>query len=227
MIEKLDPYQGKMADLATIFITPKIEASRRGKDYQVEGYDYFNTIFKGFSDICETIETIEMLLVMIEVKPPRSRRISIDLYFKHIVASYLSEVYILKERLNSYATKISRLYNKTISSTGVKKDFDQIYSQIKESLGNINKARNHHVHLQRHSDHDLNWLSSLKLVSERDEYFREGLNSQIKILQHKWKQRVSDNNEALGKLLTRYFDVIFEVITIDDKIVLPVTSCDK
>jgi hypothetical protein len=122
MIESLESYQGKMAHLAKTFIIPIKEASDRGEDFEPEGYADFFTIFNGFTDICETIETIDMLLILVEQDPPRSKRISIALYFKHIIASYLSEVYILKERLNSYATKTSRMYAKVDPSLDVKMD---------------------------------------------------------------------------------------------------------
>ena len=210
-----------MADLAKTFIIPIKEASDRGEDFEPEGYDDFYKIFKGFTDICETIETIEMLLILVELNPPRSKRVSIDLYFKHIIASYFSEVYILKERLNSYATKISRMYAKSNPSLNINKDFDGLYSSIKVSLEGISNTRNLHVHSERHSDKDLNWLSSLKLVSDSDESFEQGLNYQYKSLKRKWKQQISDNNEAMVKLLVSYFDTIFKLISVGGEIILP------
>lgn len=221
MIESLESYQGKMADLAKTFIIPIKEASDRGEDFEPEGYADFYMIFKGFTDICETIETIDMLLILVELNPPRSKRISIDLYFKHIIASYLSEVYILKERLNSYATKTSRMYAKVDPSLDVKKDFEKLYSSIKDSLEGINNTRNSHVHSERHSDQDLNWLSSLKLVSDSDDSFKENLGYQYKKLKIKWKKQISDNNEVMVKLLTTYFDTIFKLISVDGEILLP------
>ncbi len=221
MIENLKSYQGSMTDLAKTFIIPIKEASDRGEDFEPDGYDDFYKIFQGFTDICETIETIEMLLILVELNPPRSKRISVDLYFKHIVGSYLNEVYILKERLNSYATKVSRMYAKSNPSLDIKKDFDSLYSSIKDSLEGINNARNSHVHSERHSDHDLNWLSSLKLVSDSDESFKENLHHQYKTLKIKWKKLISDNNGVMVKLLISYFDTIFKLISVDGEIVLP------
>jgi hypothetical protein len=221
MIESLESYQGKMADLAKTFIIPIKEASDRGEDFEPEGYADFYKIFNGFTDICETIETIDMLLILVELNPPRSKRISIDLYFKHLVASYLNEVYILKERLNSYATKTSRMYFKGNPSLDVKKDFEKLYSSIKDSLEGINNARNSHVHSERYSDQDLNWLSSLRLVSNSDDSFKETLHNQHKKLKIEWKKQVTDNNKALVKLLKTYFDTIFELISVNGDIVLP------
>lgn len=221
MIESIESYQGKMADLAKSFIIPIKEASDRGEDFEPEGYAGFYKIFKGFTDICETIKTIDMLLILVGLNPPRSKRISIDLYFKHLVASYLSEVYILKEQLNSYATKTSRMYAKVDPSLDVKKDFEKLYARTKDSLEGINNTRNLHVHSERHSDQDLNWLSSLKLVSDSDDSFKGSLGYQHKKLKIKWKKQISDNNEAMAKLLRTYFDTIFKLISVNGEIVLP------
>ncbi|WP_299979081.1 hypothetical protein [uncultured Pseudoteredinibacter sp.] len=221
MIDDLESYQGEMAEFAKTFIVPMKEASDRGEEFEPDGYDDFYKIFKGFTDICETIETIELLLVLVGLNPPRSKRISIDLYFKHIIASYISEIYILKERLNSYATKISRMYSKADPSLDIKADFDDLYSRIKDSLEGINNTRNLHVHSERYSDFDLNWLSSLRLVSEVDDSFELALNCKYKELKAKWKKQVFDNNKAIAKLLTSYFDTIFRLISVDGKIVLP------
>jgi hypothetical protein len=221
MIESLKSYQGKMANTVRAFVLKINEVSDKDDECVPDGYDDFRKIFKGFMDICETIETIDMLYILVGINPPRSRLVSVDLYLKHLISSYLSEVYILKERLNSYATKISRMYAKVDPTLDVKDDFEQLYASIKKSLEGINNTRNLHVHSERHSDEDLDWLSSLKLVSDTDNSFKDSFDYQYKKLRIKWKKQISDNNEVMVKLLTNYFDVIFKLISVDGEIVLP------
>ncbi len=221
MIDCLKSYQGKMANFAKTFMIPRQEALNRGEEFKPEGFSNFEKIFFGFMEICETVETIEMILILVSINPPRSKKISVDLYFKHVISSYLSEVYILKERLNTYATKISRMYKKANLSHGIETNFDALYANIKNQLKDINSKRNDHVHNKRHSDDMLTSLALLKFVSDIDESFREGLNIQYKILKINWKQFMLANNEEMVKLLINYFDIIFEWITVDGDIVLP------
>lgn len=221
ILDQFETYQGLMADFASKFIIPIKDAEDKGEDFEPEGYDDFYKVFSGFTDICETIETIELLQVMIEVNPPNSRRISVDLYCKHVVSSYLSEVYILKERLNSYATKISRMYLRSKFALSDTKGVDHLYFKIKKSMESINNTRNTHVHSHRYSDNDLNWLSSLKLVSDHDDKFKVGLRNQYKLVRQKWSQQIFENNRVMITLLQEYFNDIFKVICLDGEIVLP------
>ena len=227
ILDSFTKYQGLMADFAKKYIMPMKDASDQGEEFLPERFEEFYKIFNGFNEILETLETIEMLQSMMKLNPPRGKTISVDLYYKHIISSYISEIYILKERLNAYAKVIARTYFKDGDLNCRLDDLDHLHTKIKESTKSINDTRNNHVHMQRHSDTDLNFLSTLRLVSDQDYCYRDSLKVQTKFVRRNWAEQFSNNNKAMDLLLVDYFEDIFRVICVKDEVLLPINSSKK
>ena len=133
-------------------------------------------------------------------------------------------MYILKERLKTYLIKIQRKYKKVIDEEKLDHIISRLMRVITESLSAItgkDGVRNKHVHSEKYSDHELNWLSRTTfLAGFHDEYVIHSKEA-YKIAQKKWYKTVKNNNVELKKLIDIYLDTIYSIITVDGKIVLP------
>lgn len=134
------------------------------------------------------------------------------------------EMYILKERLKTYAIKIQRKYAKAIGEESVTKVIESLMKIITESLGNITGdggIRNLHVHAKRFTDDELNWLSSTTFLTAFNNEFKVHSKTAYKSAKNKWEKAIGNNNRELNKLIDLYFNTIYSIISVDDKVVLP------
>ena len=133
----------------------------------------------------------------------------------------MQEVYILKERLNSYATKLKRVYSKTERKTRFDKQVAPLFKLVEESFKGIVNTRGRHVHSYRYSDDDLDCLSSLTFISAFNEDFVDDAKFEYRWVQRTWRLRVKENNKQTMKLLDVYFDRMYEAVTDNGKVVVP------
>lgn len=160
-----------MARWGAEYTAPIIENNQKGTLAEPSKHKTFNTIFYGFSEITDTFEALKLSEVLISLAPPKSKKISNDKYIKYLVSTYLQDVYILKERLNSYATKLKRLYAKAGCDETIYTYIEPIFSFVKDSLDNSVKRRGVHVHANRYSDGDLDNVAQMALISNYDDKF--------------------------------------------------------
>ncbi len=213
-------FEKLMANWAVAYIKPIHEAHQRGeKKFEVD--PFFEKTFKGFMEISSTVEALRLTQVFVSLSPPRSRRIKKPEYLKYHVSLYLQEIYILKERLNSYATKIQRSYSKDSRKHVADAKIKPLFEMVKKSMDGLVLTRGSHVHEMRYSDEDLDRVSMFSLVSDADQEFEEALKLSYRLAKSTWKERIKTNNEELMKLLDYYFDELYEVITINDEVHIP------
>lgn len=213
-------YEKLMANWAAAYIKPIHEADQRGE--QIPPVDpFFEKAFKGFMEISSTIDALRLTQVFVSLSPPRSRRIKKSEYLKYHVSLYLQEVYILKERLNSYATRIQRAYSKGSRKHLADAKIKPLFEIVKNSMDGLVLTRGAHVHDMRYSDEDLDRVSMFSLASDASQEFEEALKLSYRLAKSTWKERIKKNNEATMKLLDFYFDELYGVITINDEIHTP------
>ena len=145
-----------------------------------------------------------------------------------VLHNYLQEMFILKERLNKYATLIQRKYKKTQNKEFLETLIPPLFKIIGSFLDCITAensgVRNKHVHSKRFMDEELSWLSSTIFLAEFDEKFEIESKNAYVIAQKKWYNLIEVNNQELLKLFDVYFNTIYTVITINDKVNLPKSS---
>lgn len=185
-------------------------------------YETYKTIFFGFMEIENTFNALELTEILVSIAPPRSKRINKDEYIKYLVNTYLQEIYILKERLNAYAKKLKRLYNRFGRQALVSKYIDPIiFRSVDATLGGIIKTRGEHVHLNRYSDDKLDKISQLALMSKYDQSLKPLYKSSYKAIQVLWTSRIKTNNKETLRLLDQYFDNIAQVIKENGVVYIP------
>lgn len=199
---------------------------------QEEGKSFINQtttnfiIFNGYSEIKNTYDTLNLIEKFLSINPPDIEGIDYSNYLIYHIHNYLNEMYILKERLKSYATQISRKYKKDIN---VKSLIGLLIPLITNVLSCIvaegkDGARNLHVHHERFMDEEMKWLSSTTFLSKHHKEFEIHAQKAYDIAQRKWINVIQNNNLELIKLFDIYFDTIYSIITINDVIVLPKDS---
>jgi len=219
-MEAYERYEMLMTDWASEYIRPFV--SKKKKEEIPEQFRvFFTKLFFGFTEISSAVEALKLGEVLISLAPPRSTQINRDEYLKYHINAYLQEVYILKERLKSYITKLKRVYSKTKQKNRFDKQTSPLFKFVKVSFEDVVNTRSDHVHSYRYSDDHLDRLSSLTLISRYKEDFIDDAKLKFKWVQRTWKQRVKENNKQTMKLLDIYFDRLYEAVTKDGRVVVP------
>ena len=217
-------FEKLMANFAPSFIGPIAKQKLEDSNFfsTQEGMKF--TIFNGFSEISDSLNTLKLIEQFIKIDPPTENGINYSNYLTYHVHNYLQEMYILKERLKTYSTKIERKYSKVLGKDTVKSIIESLMKIILESLSCITGdagVRNIHVHAKKFKNEELNWLSSTTFLADFHDEFK--LESQVAYdkAKNKWIRVVSNNNEELNKLIDIYFNVIYTIVSVDGKVVLP------
>lgn len=226
-MSKLDGYlkfEKLMADFAPSFIGPLAEEKLKDENFfsTQEGIEF--VIFNGFSEISDSLKTLNLIEKFIKINPPKENGINYSNYLTYHVHNYLQEMYILKERLRTYSKKVKRSYSKVIDNNILDKAIESLMKIILDALNGItgsDGARNKHVHTEKFKDEELNWLSSTTFLSDfHDEFTIKSEHAYLKA-KDKWSTTVENNNQELNKLIDIFFNTIYALISIDDKVVLP------
>ena len=215
-----DKYQTLMAIWADEYMRPFVNPEKRNKVPE-RSKAFLTKLFFGFMEISGTVEALKLSEVLISIAPPRSNKIKRDDYLRYHINAYLQEVYILKERLNSYATHLKRVYLKTEHNPHFERNAEPLFYLVKEGLANWIHTRGHHVHAYRYSDPALERLSAITLISNYQYDFVDAAAFEYKIVQRTWKNRIATNNQQTTKLLDLYFDRMYEAVTKNGKVVVP------
>lgn len=213
-------FQSAMSDLSGEYIKPAWEAKKNGMVLTRPTDSAFDSLFLGFHEISNTVEALHLAEVIVGLAAPRSSKIKKDEYLKFLVGAYLQEVYILEQRLKSYAKKVCRLYNKP-------NEVQPITKLIQDVFGGIILTRGAHVHSKRYSDQQLDALSNLTFISTYKKEFLEEMHFEYKFVQTYWRKTIKSNNAATHKFLNIYFDFLFAHISRSGKLTLPRTGKGK
>lgn len=186
--------------------------------FKIEQNTYEFFLFDGYTEIVNVINTLELIEKFIDAEPPKIDGINYANYLNYHIHSYFQEMYILKERLKTYATQINRKYKK-ISDSILFEHIKEMINETIDSLRNITGdrgVRNLHVHDKKFTDQELNILGSTSLlVDTKHTGFDELLDSAYNHNKKKWTETISKNNEIIKILIEQYFGDLLKVITKD------------
>jgi len=217
-------FEKLMADFTAGFMKPLVEKKLDDSEFTSKQTGIEFIIFNGFTEISNSISTLRLIEKFVSITPPNEEGIDYSNYLTYHVHNYLQEMYILKERLKTYATKIQRRYAKAIDEKSVTTVIESLIKIITESLKNITGdggARNLHVHAKKYADEELNWLSSTTFLAAFDDEFKIHSKVAYESAKNKWQKTIENNNRELSKLIDLYFNTIYSIISVDGKIILP------
>ena len=216
-----EDYQKLMADWTKRLLEPHMDAIKAGKPFVNSQEQLLDTIFNGFIDISDTYEALVLSETLISVAPPRSKKIEHDKYIKYVVNTYLQDVYILKERLNSYATKIMRIHNKSGRENLTIEHIKPLFEIIKNKFQGIVDVRGGHVHAERYSDSELSDASFMALVSNNSSNFKFEYTDSLTKAKVIWYERMKTNNIETKNVLDLYFKSLIRVVKDGDSVFTP------
>jgi hypothetical protein len=216
-----EQYQKIMANWATETLGPHKDSIVAGETVELKNQDFFHMIFRGFTEITDTFEALEFSATLLSVASPRSKKVAKEKYIRFVVNTYLQDVYILKERLNTYATKIKRAHKRMGRTELVEAHVEPLFESVKTKLQELVNVRGGHVHQERFRDERLSEASSLEFLvqfDDRFEFYYERTATQAK---RDWHDRIVSNNKATKVILNDYFGGMLRVVAESDRVITP------
>lgn len=221
VMDNIEKYQRLMADWAAQVLGPHTDKIAAGESIDFDGKDDFEVIFRGFMEITDTYEALEFSAKLLSVASPRSKKIAKEKYIRFVVNTYLQDVYILKERLNAYATKIKRMHDRMGRSGLTEAHIQPLFTPVKEQLQGLVDVRGAHVHQTRFSDERLSEASSFELLVQFDSKFEFYYERTVTQAKREWRKRIESNNKATKKILNEYFGGLLQVVAENDEVITP------
>lgn len=174
---------------------------------------HFGKIFYGFIEINNCFDNMNDILLYIR-RYPYGNNASRVRYLRYNVENFFNEVYILKERLISYATKIERAFKSTEYEKVVHEVIQPLYKVISDTLKPIIDIRGHHVHVARYSDRGFDKLSSLELVIKTGDLpqFVDHFMREYKTERKRWIATLAKVTETVKYLLDVYFERLYIIV---------------
>ena len=178
---------------------------------------FFREVFYRFIEIDTSYIALKDIEVYIGRFPYSKDNISKVRHLHYNISNYMNEIYILKERLSAYLTKIGRLYRKDRRHQKILKSTRPIFKMVTNTLSGITKIRGIHVHQLRYKDKDLERLNTLELLVRNDggdfiEQLPDYYELEYKKIRRKWKKIVKQNNKTLRELLNIYFGGLLKIL---------------
>lgn len=177
---------------------------------------FLSILFDGLVEISESRYNLRDSELYINRFPYRKTRISRARYICYVKTNYFNELYILKERLNAYITKIIRAYKKDENRySHVFTYINPLYQIVSQSLDPICKVRGKHIHLSRYKDRNLLKLEGFEVLTDGDktnEILPSLFEQEFKKIRITEKRRIIQTNKNLTDTLNVYFHGIYSAI---------------
>ena len=100
-------------------------------------------MYNGFREISGSYYGLLEIEIYIGRFPYRNTKISKTRHLAYHMENYLNEIYILKERLNSYFTTIGRIYRKDRRIQDILKRTKPLFAFVNNTLKGIIDTRGH------------------------------------------------------------------------------------
>ncbi|WP_185234965.1 hypothetical protein [Teredinibacter franksiae] len=220
-MDNIEQYRKLMFDWCSEILIPHMDEITNGKEVDLPEREFIDILHHNFYDIMETYEALELSGVLLSVKGPRSNKVSEDKYCRYVINTYLQDMYILKERLNSYATKIKRIHNNLGRNQIVDLLVEPVFDVIKSSFQGIVDTRGGHVHQRRYTDDILDDASLFSSTAKSDPKFSPVSKVSLELLKEEWGERINKNNAKVKELLNYYFACLYGVIQENQKVIVP------
>jgi len=197
----------------------------------------YNSLFDPYNEILYSYDTLKDIKYYCNNFPFQKENLRIR-YLRYNIENYLNEMYILKNRLESFPKKLERLY-KNCSKINNKK-FKNFQLIFKDKFNKYDKIRGEHVHQYRYYDKDIKRLSLIENLTPdileiieinknsntidgievKDIPYKYYLDEYNKI-KNKWIKRINNDLKIIKILLNFYFKGLRIIITENNKLIYP------
>jgi hypothetical protein len=178
---------------------------------------FFGKIFHGFTEIFSSIQALKDIEIYISSSPYKNNKISKPRFLRYNIENYFNEMYLLRERLISFATIVGRCYKHDDRRIIISHKTNTLLEIVDDSLKNIIDLRGKHVHKRRFEAKNIERLELMNLLSSTEgKPFDKFLADYYKITfintRNEWKKIINKNNNSLEKLMDIYSDTIMEIL---------------
>ena len=172
---------------------------------------FMGKVFRGFREIQKCAEALEDIALYVGRFPYKNTRVTPERHLQFCVEAYLSEVYILRERLVAYLSVVQRQYRGEVGLRVVVARCRSVLKDVMSSLDGVVRVRGAHVHKYRFTDPDIDRLGTISLLSQSGDddlsralrpYFR----AEYRTVRDKWRHTLFRNNKTVILLLDSFFD---------------------
>ena len=84
------------------------------ENFYTEQTEIEYVIFNGFSEISKSFDNLKLIEKFVHINPPQEDEINYANYLTYHIHNYLQEMYISKDRLDTYIKTINEQYKKQI-----------------------------------------------------------------------------------------------------------------
>ena len=174
-------------------------------------------VFRGYSEITKSVSTLKDIGFYISKFPYAEEAVSPSRYLQFHAEAYLSEVYILRERMNALAKVVKRQLKRLQSPVSHSEALGRALLTVEATLGPVVKVRGRHTHEQRLADPEIERLDTIALFVQFPEGgLRRVARAQAKPAElaafRKWRQIARGNNKAIGQLWKSFGRVLHAAI---------------
>jgi predicted transcriptional regulator with HTH domain len=170
----------------------------------------------GFSEIQESIDNLHNIAIYVRRFPYANAGVEKGAYLRYHVENYLQELYILKERLKSYVTIVSRAYRLDPRGERLTAVAKAIEKHFREVFAGSLQARGRHVHERRHSDPELERLRALEMVHHGDPSLDRWYDQVYRETRRRKLAWIGHTNELVGRFLDVYFGLLYDLLFTSD-----------
>jgi hypothetical protein len=176
---------------------------------------FIEQLFFAFVEILNSVESLRNVSIYIRRFPHRRAGVEKTAYLRYHVENYLSELYILKNRMKAFLTIISRRYRSDPHGNQITHASKQISEHFDKAFASVVLTRGAHVHERRFDDFDLSRLTLFRIISsetdagaaEYQEVYR-----QVRRTKRLW---IETTNRSVEQLLDAYFNTL-KTLVFDD-----------
>ncbi len=171
----------------------------------------FYRVWWSFIEIHATYQALLDHEIYMARFPFRKTRLTPPRHLRHVIESYLNEIYILYERINAFLTILERLYRADARGKAIAAESHALRESAGKALKTFVNVRGGHIHKARFHNDDLLRLDALdSLLRERasDDVSRSlkpYYATESRRIRTFWKQHLSRNNTNAKELLDTIF----------------------
>ena len=174
-------------------------------------------VFRGYSEVTKSIATLEDISFYVSKYPYAEPVVAPSRYLRFHAEAYLSEVYILRERMTTLAKVAKRQLKKLHSPAENSEALDRVISLVESTLAPVITTRGKHTHEQRLADPEIERLDSIALFIQfpdrklnriAEMYAKRAERAAFR----KWRNVIRNNNRAIGQLSKAYEKILHKAI---------------
>jgi hypothetical protein len=184
---------------------------------------FLSKVFYGYIEISDSYANLNDIEVYIGRFPYRNTSVSKERCLRYHIVNYMNEIYVLRERLSAYLTRIGRLYRQDARHQKVLESTKSTFKIVSDVLSGIVKSRGIHVHKSSYKDEmleRLNLLNSFTRYAANDVVFADSIAAELRRyygleyrkLGQKWRRIIKKDNKAIRELLNIYFGSLLRVL---------------